>query len=255
MTNVNFGFRRKFRKYLIFSLWILLLKIIITSYILYSTTYGQRAWKEISSFFIDQASEVGFNLQKVTIQGQNNTQAQYILGILNLDYGTPIFDIDLSKLRKLLEANDWVKSAVVARKLPNTLYIGLNERKAIAIWQHNNSVDLIDEKGFVIKVSDIKSFKHLLYVVGDDANLYAKSLLDLLSSNVELRDKVISAVRYGQRRWDLALESNINIQLPENNAQKAWDYIGLLYKNKKLFTENYKNIDLRDEQRYYLSKF
>jgi cell division protein FtsQ len=254
MTNVDFSFRRKVRKYFIIGLWLFLAKFIITIYLLSITQYGQKLGNEIKNFFIDQSSDIGFFLKKVNIQGQNNTQAQYILGVLNLDYGTPILGINLVELRKLLEQNDWVKSAIVARKLPNTLYIGLVERKAIAIWQHNNNVDLIDDTGFVIKVKDIKPFKDLLYVVGDDANLYAKSLIDLLSSNPQLKTKVVSAIRYGQRRWDILLENNINVKLPENNTAKAWAYIGKLDKEKKLFSENFTNIDLRDENRYYFSK-
>ena len=254
MTNVDFGFRRKFRKYLILSFWLFIAKFILTIYVLSNTKYGQKLGNEIKNYFIDQSSELGFSLTNVKIQGQNNIQAQYIISVLNLDYGTPIFSINLVELRKLLEKNDWVKTAIVARKLPNNLYIGLVERKAIAIWQHNKNVDLIDDKGFAIKVKDIKPFKDLLYVVGEDANLYAKSLIELLSSNPQLKSKVVSAIRYGQRRWDILLEDNINVKLPEHNAAKAWAYIGKLDKEKKLFSENFTNIDLRDENRYYFSK-
>jgi cell division protein FtsQ len=254
MMNVDFSFRRRVKKYFFFAMWMVALSTILMSYVIFFTHHGNNIRDDLRALLNDQASDFGFTLRKVTIHGQNNTQAEYILSSLNLDQGTPIFSINLNQLRLLLEENDWVQHAVVARKLPDALYIGLIERKAIAIWQNNNNVSLIDSEGHSIKVKDIKPFNHLLYVVGSDANLHAEDLITLLSTNDALKSRVISAVRYGQRRWNLLLEDNVTVSLPENNAGKAWQYLIDLNSQKKLFGAGLKNIDLRDENRYYLTK-
>ena len=66
--------------------------------------------------------------------------------------------------------------------------------------------------------------------------------------------KVVSAVRYGQRRWDLNLEQKINVKMPEKGFQEAYDYLNSLNKEGKLFDQNYKVINLKDPSKYYMEK-
>jgi hypothetical protein len=42
--------------------------------------------------------------------------------------------------------------------------------------------------------------------------------------------------------------------MPEDNFNEAYDYLYALNKNKNLFDQDYKMLDLRDSKKYYLEK-
>ena len=56
----------------------------------------------------------------------------------------PSQKMGLQASRKRLEAIDWVEWATVERRLPDTLYVTLKERRAVAIWQNGSEYTLID---------------------------------------------------------------------------------------------------------------
>ncbi|MCZ6901826.1 MAG: cell division protein FtsQ, partial [Rickettsia endosymbiont of Ixodes persulcatus] len=70
-----------------------------------------------------------------------------------------------------------------------------------------------------------------------------------------LMNKTLAAVRLGDRRWDLNLKGNISIKLPEKEFEEGLKYIYALNKANKLFNQNYKVLDLRDRNKYYIEKY
>ena len=64
-----------------------------------------------------------------------------------------LLGIDLQASRKRLEAIDWVEWATVERRLPDTLYVTLKERRAVAIWQNGTEYTLIDANGRTVRAS------------------------------------------------------------------------------------------------------
>jgi len=205
---------------------------------------------KICEFFGDY----GYSLENVIITGQNNVSNAEIIKSLNADVGTPIFSINLDDSLNELTKNGWIKSAIVQRKLPDTIIVDLLEREPIALWQVNKELFVIDKEGEVIKATSPEKFKGFIYLVGEDANVYAAQLIDLLAKKPELASKVIYAVRYGQRRWDLNLQENINVKLPQENLEPAYDYLIKLFDTGKLFGNSLKTIDLRDKKKYYIEK-
>lgn len=210
---------------------------------------------EIAQNIYEYTSDIGFRLENVLIEGQYNIQEEDILATLNADKGTPIFSLDLNLISNSLKRNPWIKNvAIIERRLPRNLYIRVIERIPIAIWQFNGQVFLIDEEGYTI-TSNIENFTNLTHVVGSDANINASKLLADLQPYPELATKIISAVRYGERRWNLNLEQNITVKMPDLAFKKALDYLVKLNEKNMLFNQNYKIIDLRDTSKAYIEKY
>lgn len=251
----NIPLRRKIA--ILYTRLIFLLKILIffLLYLLFFTKYFDHFKNEIAQNIYEITADMGLKLENVLIEGQINLPSEEILSSLNADVGTPILAINIRQVKNLLDKNHWVKTSAVERRLPNTIYIALLERIPIAIWQINKKIYLIDEEGFKITAQNVEKFSHLPYVVGIDANIYASKLIEDLSICKELFAKVTSAVRYGERRWNLSLEQNITVKMPENGFSKAYEYLINLYQANKLFDQNYKTIDLRDPAKYYIEKF
>lgn len=230
--------------------------VLLVASLMFFTNYLDFVKQEIAQNSYEIAADIGFRFKEVLIEGQQNMPEEEILTTLNADTGTPIFAINLQDVQTNLIKNNWIKVAVVERRLPSTIYIAILERVPIAIWQINQKLFLIDEEGYKITLlnPDQKNnkFGNLLHVVGTDANIYANKLIHDLKKYPELYSNVISAVRYGERRWNLNLQQNITVKMPEYDFDKALNYLLQLNKNHKLFDQNYKTLDLRDNNKYYI---
>jgi cell division protein FtsQ len=230
-------------------LWIVILfgLIIFTDYF---AIYKEAARTELNEF----AAKYGFVLETIVIEGQKNAPSKDIIQSLDADKGVPIFSVEIQKVKESLEDTTWIKKAIVERRLPSTIYIAIIERNPVAIWQFKRKLYLIDEEGNRISKYKGDGFPELIHVVGQDANIYIHGLLSEINIYPSLASKIKSAVRFGQRRWNLNLEQNILVKMPEGGFSEAYEYLRQLHKDKKLFDQNYKMLDLRDKHKYYLEK-
>ena len=206
-------------------------------------------WLVFSSKYLD------FTLSKILIDGQENISNEEILKIINTKINTPILATDISKIQKNLEKNDWIKRAIVERRLPDKLYVGIIERKPIARWQYKQKIMLIDDDAVIIKNKPKQDYDNLILVVGPDAYFYAADLIEETKNNKELFAEIEAAIRFGERRWDLKFKNGLTAKMPEENFKQAWGDLIKLHKAKKLFTQNIKLIDLRDKDKYYITRF
>lgn len=198
-------------------------------------------------------AEVGFRLKHINIAGQVNTDVESVLQKLNVLHAQPIFALNIAEIYQRLENENWVNSVTVRRKLPDTLYISLVEKRAIAMWQHEGCVDLIDEDGLIITGPRTIDNK-LIKVVGKGANDAAGELLEALETVPVLRSSLLAARRFGERRWDLIFATQtgqLTIMMPETNFVAALSYLNQRHKQNKLFDNKLERIDLRDSKKFY----
>lgn len=253
-NKIKLGFKRRISLY--YSRFFLLVKLkalLIVALLLFTNTLEAPKQKILNSL-ATAAGSFGLVLDNVIVEGQKNVTLDEIISAIGTEAGAPIYLVNIEDIRKKIEENPWVKIALVERRLPNNLYIAIIERAPIAIWQFNNKLYLIDEDGNRITSKNIEKFPGLVHVVGQDANIYAKALIEDLDKHPTLAKKTISAVRYGQRRWDLNLDQKINVKMPEKGFEEAYDYLNSLNKKDKLFNQNYKIINLQDPNKYYIEK-
>lgn len=200
----------------------------------------------------EKMADFSFQLENVSIAGNKNTNEEDIIECLNADFGTPIFLIDLNEVRTKIIKMSWITNALVHRKLPDTVIIELIEKEPQAIWQKNKNLYVIDKFGSIIRDAQAENFPSLLHVIGEDANIYAPELVRQLNANLDLAQMIEHAIRFGRRRWDLNLTSDITVKMPQYNFNKAYAKLSQINKENKLFSNNVKTIDLRDPERIYI---
>ena len=61
-----------------------------------------------------------------------------------------VLKIRLEQLRSLVESENWVKTAVVRRRLPNRIQIWVDERKPVAVAALQNELVVVDDEGIVL---------------------------------------------------------------------------------------------------------
>lgn len=206
----------------------------------------------ITSATLQLTSKLGLRVQNVYLSGQKNTPISDIKSTLNFKLGDNILSIPIKQIKHNLEQINWIDEAIIFRQLPDSIFISLIEKKPAALWQSNGVLYLIDENGDILSDKQIKNFANFIIIVGEDARLYVKNLLNILKSNQELYTKIIAAIRVGERRWNIRFVNGLEVKLPEMLPEQAWDYVISLYKQKKLFVNGMTNIDLRIPDKLYI---
>ncbi len=196
-----------------------------------------------------------FKLVDVTVEGRDYVERSAILGALGVKAGDSLLGIDLQASRQRLEAIDWVASATVERRLPDTLYVVLVERRAVAIWQNGDEYTLIDRNGRTVRASRMPpGAEKLLLLGGPGAPEHVGDLLLLLAYEPAIARQLRAAVWVAHRRWNLVLGNDTEIWLPEEDAVDALHRSAKLEQSDKLLSREFGVVDMRLPDKLYLRK-
>ncbi|WP_168211034.1 cell division protein FtsQ/DivIB [Persicimonas caeni] len=102
--------------------------------------------------YIRTVSGSYFQLQEVEVEGLHNVDEDALLESAGLLIGLNIFDVDLERADRAIEAHPWIKSAEVERRLPDQVSVRVSEEEPIAL--------LIDERYHLVD-TDAVAFKAL----------------------------------------------------------------------------------------------
>lgn len=198
---------------------------------------------------------VRLRLEHVFIEGQVNLKADTLIDMLNVNIGEPILGINIHQIRSRIEQSVWVDSVSIERQIPNALHVRVVEREPIALWQNQGNISLIDTEGRVIEGVDLKKFKDLFLIVGKDAPQHINNLVPLVQSDKKIKSKIKSAIRVGNRRWNIRFSNGIEVMLPEENTSAAWNTLLDLHRKKSILSSKELSvIDLRLADRITMQK-
>lgn len=200
----------------------------------------------------NQTAKLGFRVEHVYLEGRKYTAMDDISRAMEVKPGDPILALSLSDMRARLQAIPRVKYAEVARVLPDQLHIRVIEREPIALWQNNGKLYLIDEDGVVMNYVDPKQFGNLFLVVGDGAPAHTRELLGVLASEPELYKDISAALRIGERRWTLRFKNGVELKLPEEKADVAWQNFARMNREQHLLDRAIKSVDMRTADRIFI---
>lgn len=218
---------------------------------------GGVAWSAVESGWMERQMEIaekavlratadaGLAVREVLVRGRQITSRDDLIAVLDVHRGMPILAIDMIETRQRIESLGWVKTVMIARRLPDTVYLQIEERQALALWQHKGRIALIDREGEVIQRHKLEGFAALPRVVGEDAPKNAAPLLDLLRTYPAVSAQVEAAIRVSGRRWNLRLRNGIDIRLPAEDIAAALDRLSEYQREHALFERDVIAVDLR----------
>ena len=213
---------------------------------------GQSLLQRATDKIVQETGLLGLTVSDISVEGRETTDRETILAALDAGPGTPILAVSPTRAKDQLEALPWVRTAVIERRLPGTIYVRLVERKPLALWQHGGKIELIDREGDVIPVVQLGQFASLPMVVGEGAARHAAELLHLLASEPELAARVTAAIRVGNRRWNLRIDNAIDVLLPADEAANAWSQLARLERSNAILKRDLQSIDIRLPDRLVL---
>lgn len=213
----------------------------------YGLTAGghlQRLAADFTAGTSSAAIRAGFTVQELSIEGQNRTSNADIMQALGLGAGTSMLSLDTVAAQKRLETLPWVRHAQIMRLLPSTLQVVIEEREPFAVWQLDGKLHLIDDEGKVLDAVAAAP-SNLPLIVGDGAAQNAHALFTSLAAYPKLRERVTAAVRVADRRWTLKLGNGVDVNLPEDNMDRALEKLAELEKTHGLLEGDVLAVDLR----------
>ena len=224
------------------------------AWLYWSGAFG-RMGESVTEKFYAVTAENGFIVQDVLVKGRKNADPEVLLGLLNVERGTPIFAFNPDSAREQLERVTWIESARVERRLPGIIYVSIRERKPFALWQTEGKIRLIDSKGVVVSdvPAEMAKFSDLPLVVGDGAQTQAESLMSLVQSEPLIREQLDAAVLVGGRRWDMKLKTGTQVRLPDGDVALALRRLAEAQETDRLMDRaDIDSIDLTTEGRIVL---
>jgi cell division protein FtsQ len=187
----------------------------------------------------------GFSVQEVLVEGRRSVDGGVIMAALGVGRGDPIFDLDPDAAQTALLDVPWIKVASVERRLPDTVFVRIEERMPLALWQNNQSFSLIDREGHVLPVPSLADYPDLPMVVGGDAAGTAATLIDALSKTPDIARRIRSAMRVGGRRWDLTLDNHVTVKLPDGDVAVALARLDEAQRKDSVLDRDIVAVDLR----------
>lgn len=199
----------------------------------------------ISEKTLSVTASAGFRVTDIFVTGRARIPAVDLIAHLDIRQNAPIFSIDIARAQRALSEIPWVQGVSVTRRLPGTIYVDIKERAPAALWQYQQKLSVIDHTGRVLTSKNLRNYKDLPLVVGENAPENVAEILQYLKAEPEIAQKIESATRIGNRRWDLKMKNGLTVKLPERETEYALRKLVLQQKKHGIFEKNIATIDLR----------
>jgi cell division protein FtsQ len=196
--------------------------------------------------------KLGFTVERVEIQGIDQMERLPVYAVALDQPSMAMPNVDIAAIRARVEAFQWVQSARVTRRLPDTLVVSITERTPTAIWQHDQKLYLVDSEGEVLEEVALDAMPDLPLIIGPAANHQVASFEVLMNRAPALRPMLSGATWVGNRRWDLRFQSGETLALPEGeeDAGRALLNFARMDSQNGLLGEGFRRFDMRVPDRF-----
>jgi cell division protein FtsQ len=225
-------------------------------------TFGIASWwlsvdenrMKIIDTYSDLRSQVEsrpeFMVNMMAVDGASDLVADGIRQMLPLDFPISSFDLDLEAMRATVVSLDPVKAARLYVRQGNVLQVDVVERIPVVLWRNEQGLQLLDDEGFLVGPAFVRAdWPELPLIVGDGADAYVTEALDLIAAAEPLSARLRGLVRMGERRWDVVLDREQRILLPETDAVQALERVIAIDQAVDMLERDLMAVDLRLPQR------
>ena len=202
-------------------------------------------------------ADAGFGVYEIQINGNRRVPTGGIFAALGLTPGQSIFFIDLPAARARIMALDWIASADVVRRYPDTITVTVVEKRPFALWQSpllgngRGGVAVVERSGGVITTQGVDQFSRLPKLVGAGAPEHAADLVEAVMAHRAISARIAAYERVSDRRWNLILSDGVVVKLPETGWPKQLDDLENLIVDKGILEKSVTEIDLRAPTNYF----
>ncbi|MGA9412746.1 MAG: cell division protein FtsQ/DivIB [Roseobacter sp.] len=187
-----------------------------------------------------------FMVHLMAIDGATDALAQEIRAEVLLEFPLSSFELDLGAIRDRVMTLDPVKTATVRIRPGGVLQVDVERRRPVIIWRDHAGLSLVDAEGFTVRgLSRRMNRPDLPLIAGQGATDHVPEALDIYKAAAPLGDRLRGVVRVGDRRWDVVLDRDQRILLPEDGAVEALERVIALDGAQDILSRDIQRVDLR----------
>ncbi len=197
------------------------------------------------------AARPEFAVRGVTVAGGGGDLQAQVRRALDIRPGMSSLKLDVEQLRLRVEALGAVETATVQFDPQGTLRVTVVERIAVVLFRRTDEVLVMLDKGGVEIGPAGRRAKHpeLPVIRGPGAPDHVGEVIALLGGAPGIVPRLRALIRVGERRWDLVLDRDMVIKLPESGAVEALSRIMALHYGEELLDRDIAVIDMRLPER------
>ena len=191
-----------------------------------------------------------FMVNMMAVENGSAMVTAEVRATLPLDFPISSFDIDLDELRERVEEIDAVAAASVRIRQGGVLEVEVQEREPVIVWRTAEALELLDATGHRVTGLAARTDRpDLPLIAGDGADAHVGEALQLMLAVEPVHDRVRGLLRVGERRWDVVLDRDQRIMLPEAGAVTALEKVMALDTAQDLLARDIAAVDFRNPQR------
>jgi cell division protein FtsQ len=191
-----------------------------------------------------------FRVSLARVEGATPDLAEAVRAKLGLALPMSSFDIDLDAVRQRIEALDAVQRADLRVRSGGVLQVVITERVPVAVWRTDAGLTLVDEGGHrVAGLLSRADRPDLPLIAGEGADRAMPEALALYDAAGPLTPRIRGLVRVGERRWDVVLDRDQRVLLPEENPVQALERLLALDHVQDIMNRDILTVDLRSDHR------
>jgi cell division protein FtsQ len=191
------------------------------------------------------ASRPEFQVKVMAIDGANPTVDATIRQVLPIDFPISSLDLPLEDMQEQVIAIDAVETAEL-RIVKGVLQIDVTERVPALLWRGAQGLVVLDKSGAMVgPVAARAQHVELPVIAGEGAEAVVGEALALFEVAGPLRSRLRGFERMGERRWDVVLDRDQRIMLPETGAVRAFERTIAMDQAVDMLSRDLLTVDLR----------
>ncbi|SES14996.1 cell division protein FtsQ [Tranquillimonas rosea] len=207
-----------------------------------------RLWVDDLKAEIQQRPE--FMVKLMAVDGASPVLAETIREVIPVDLPMSSFDLDLPDMQAKVQQLDAVKSAELRVRPGGVLQVSVDERQPVIVWRNAEGLELLDETGHpVMPVRHRQARQDLPLIVGRGADQRVAEARALLDVAAPIDHRIRGLLRVGERRWDVVLDRDQRIALPETEPVQALERVIAMDMAQDLLSRAVTHVDMRNVQR------
>jgi cell division protein FtsQ len=191
-----------------------------------------------------------FMVTLMSVDGASQPVADAVRGMVTVPLPASSFQLDLEAMRAAIEQVDAVESARLMVRSGGVLAVEITERRPAILWRTEASVEMLDATGHrVATLVDRAGRPDLPLMTGIGAEDHVPEALAILAAAQPILPRVRGLVRMGDRRWDMVLDRDQRIMLPETDPVQAVERAMAIDTAEEMLARDLAVVDLRNPDR------
>ncbi|GAA6148602.1 cell division protein FtsQ/DivIB [Pseudooceanicola nitratireducens] len=187
-----------------------------------------------------------FMVKLMAVDGASDETEADIREVAQIDFPISTFDLDLDALRETIQGLPAVGHASARIRQQGVLEIDVVERDPALLWRSRDGIRVLDKTGIEIAELDSRAARPDLPVVaGFGANDRTEEALRLIRIASPFADRLRGLERIGNRRWDVVLQPDLRIMLPDEQPELALERAIALHEAQDVLNRDVAALDLR----------